>query len=64
LVIGSDFGFRISSFPRKRAFLYTPDDVRGRIDDIVKNPEKESLPRQAWSIGAEDRLVSVYCCSP
>jgi hypothetical protein len=30
-------------------FLYTSDDVLGRIDYVEQNPEKEGLPRQSWS---------------
>ncbi len=29
-------------------FLYTPDDVRGRIDYVNDNPEKEGLAAQRW----------------
>lgn len=35
-------------------FLYTPDDMRGRIVYVEKNPEKEGLPRQHWG------FVKVY----
>lgn len=31
-----------------KVFLHTPDEVIGRIDYVVKNPEKEGLPRQHW----------------
>jgi hypothetical protein len=29
-------------------FLYTPEDVRGRIDYVRQNPLKHGLPRQDW----------------
>jgi REP element-mobilizing transposase RayT len=29
-------------------FLYTPDDVRGRIEYVNDNPIKEGLPEQRW----------------
>lgn len=29
--------------------LFTPDDVRGRIDYVERNPLKERLARQTWS---------------
>ena len=32
-----------------KVFLYTPDDVLGRVDYVVSNPIKEGLPRQVWS---------------
>lgn len=32
-----------------KVFLYTPEDVRSRIDYVNANPEKEGLPRQVWS---------------
>lgn len=32
-----------------KVFLYTSDDVLGRIDYVEQNPEKEGLPRQSWS---------------
>ena len=28
--------------------LFTPDDVRGRVDYVKKNPQKEGLPLQHW----------------
>jgi REP element-mobilizing transposase RayT len=31
-----------------KVFLYTPDEVAGRIDYVVQNPQKEGLPRQYW----------------
>ena len=31
-----------------KVFLYTPDQVIDRIDYVLKNPEKEGLPRQSW----------------
>jgi REP element-mobilizing transposase RayT len=31
-----------------KVFLYTPEEVIGGIDYVVKNPEKEGLPRQDW----------------
>jgi hypothetical protein len=31
-----------------KVFLNTPEDVIGRMDYVVKNPEKEGLPRQQW----------------
>jgi hypothetical protein len=30
-------------------YLYTPDDVFGRIDYVDDNPEKHGLPRQHWT---------------
>jgi REP element-mobilizing transposase RayT len=32
-----------------KVFLYSPDDVIGRIDYVEENPEKEGLPRQNWA---------------
>jgi hypothetical protein len=32
-----------------KVFLYSPDDVIGRIDYVEENPEKEGLPRQCWA---------------
>jgi REP element-mobilizing transposase RayT len=29
-------------------FLYTPDDIRGRIQYVNDNPVKEGLPEQGW----------------
>lgn len=37
----------ISARPYK-VFLYTPDDVWGRIDYVGANPVKEGKPRQRW----------------
>jgi hypothetical protein len=37
----------ISARPYK-VFLYTPEQVWGRIDYIEQNPQKEHLPRQQW----------------
>jgi REP element-mobilizing transposase RayT len=37
----------ISDRPYK-VFLYTPEDVRNRIDYIERNPVKEGLPPQTW----------------
>lgn len=37
----------ISARPFK-VFLYTPDDVRGRIEYVEMNPVKERKPRQQW----------------
>jgi REP element-mobilizing transposase RayT len=34
-------------------FLYTPDDVHGRIVYVNDNPEKEGLPRQHWDFISE-----------
>jgi REP element-mobilizing transposase RayT len=31
-----------------KVFLYTEDDVRGRIKYVTDNPVKEGLPRQHW----------------
>jgi REP element-mobilizing transposase RayT len=31
-----------------KVFLYTPEDVLGRIDYVNLNPVKEGLPRQHW----------------
>jgi len=31
-----------------KVFLYTVDDVNGRIQYVEDNPEKEGLPRQQW----------------
>jgi hypothetical protein len=31
-----------------KVFLYTPDEVLGRIKYVNDNPEKEGLPRQHW----------------
>jgi REP element-mobilizing transposase RayT len=31
-----------------KVFLYTPDDVRGRIDYIAANPAKHRLASQTW----------------
>ena len=31
-----------------KVFLYTPDDVRGRVDYVSQNPLKEGLPEQHW----------------
>jgi hypothetical protein len=31
-----------------KVFLYTNDDVLGRIGYVDDNPEKEGLPRQHW----------------
>ena len=36
------------SHRKYKVFLYTRADVVGRIDYVVKNPEKEGLPRQTW----------------
>ena len=33
-------------------FLYTPEDVRGRIDYVNHNPLKEGLPPQDWDFVA------------
>ena len=35
-------------------FLYTPEDVRGRIDYVQGNPRKEGLLPQDWD------FVTVY----
>ena len=43
----------VSARPYK-VFLYTPDEVRGRIDYVEANPMKEGKPRQSWS------FVTVY----
>jgi REP element-mobilizing transposase RayT len=32
-----------------KVFLYTVDDVKGRIGYVEDNPEKERLPRQHWA---------------
>jgi REP element-mobilizing transposase RayT len=37
----------ISARPYK-VFLFTPEEVRGRIDYVEGNPLKEGLPRQQW----------------
>lgn len=34
---------------RYNVFLFTPADVRGRIQYINRNPSKEGLPVQAWA---------------
>ncbi len=31
-----------------KVFLYTVDDVNGRVDYVEDNPGKEGLPRQDW----------------
>jgi hypothetical protein len=31
-----------------KVFLYTADEVNGRIDYVEDNPEKEGLPQQHW----------------
>jgi len=35
-----------------KVFLYTVDDVNGRIDYVEDNPENEGLPRQHWDLVA------------
>lgn len=31
-----------------KVFLYSTDDVRGRVEYVQQNPEKEGLPTQRW----------------
>lgn len=40
-----------------KVFLYSEQDVIGRIDYVNENPVKEGLPRQHWSFVRECPFV-------